>query len=97
MRVPVLLMAIALAGCGILPNRGPQITPNLDAIISETQASGGTVVVYDTALMSKAEAEVYVIGQCEDQGLTIDLWRHPPPSDVGATSTITYDCRRAFS
>ena len=97
MRVPVTLLAIALTGCGVLPNTGPQLRPNLDAIISETQATGGTIVIYDTALMSKAEAEIYVMSRCADQGLTIDQWRHPPPGDIGATSNITYDCRRAFS
>ena len=97
MKQLALLSLASLTACGLLPNRAPQVTPNVEAIISETQASGGTVVVYDTSLMSKAEAEVYVINQCEAQGLTIDLWRHPPPTDVGATSTITYDCRRPFS
>ena len=97
MRLFALLALSGLTACGVLPNRGPNVTPNLDAIITETSGLGGTVVVYTTALMSKAEAEIYVMSRCADQGLTIDQWRHPPPGDIGATSNITYDCRRAFS
>lgn len=89
------LLACTLSACSIIPDGGPRLTPNAEAILDRIDDEGSITLLYDTALMNRPEAEVYAQQVCEAQDLTLDQLRHPA-ADAAPSSTVTFACRRPF-
>lgn len=94
-RTALALGIASLTGCGILPNGGPNLNPDPTAIVSRETNGRTTTLTYDKVGMNRAEAEVYAQQVCEEDGLTLDVLRHPAPAP-GLNASVIFTCRRPY-